>query len=112
MLVVTVPSKKLTIKSLVIILPYKKVSIIRYLLLFHVKSNNFVNRYFSHTKYVSLTLIVTNPHTKYNVEQSVGWLKVRTLLTIFKSRWTAPLKYRQNHYFVTVKKKKITSLDR
>jgi hypothetical protein len=64
------------IKSLVVIFPYKKVLIIRYSLLFHVKSNdNFVNCYFSHTKYVSLTLIVTNPHTKYNVEQSVGWLK-------------------------------------
>jgi hypothetical protein len=80
LLVVTVPSKKVTIKSLVIIFPYKKVSIIRYLLLFHVKSkDNFVNRYFSHTKYVSLTLIVTNPHKKYNVEQSVGWLIERNI---------------------------------
>jgi hypothetical protein len=68
------------IKSLVVIFPYKKVSIIRYSLLFYVKSNdNFVNRYFSHTKYVSLQLIVTNPHTKYNVEQSVGWLKERNI---------------------------------
>ncbi len=65
-LVVTVPSKKVTIKSLVVIFPYKKVSIIHYSLLFHIKSNdNFVNQYFSHTKYVSLTLIVTNPHKKY-----------------------------------------------
>jgi hypothetical protein len=85
------------IKSLVLIFPYKKASIIRYSLLFHVKSNdNFINRYFSHTKYVSLTLIVTNPNTKYNVEQSVGWLKEKyrliPLLTPFKSRWTAPLK--------------------
>jgi hypothetical protein len=31
------------------------------------------------TKYVSLTLSVTNPHTKYNVEQSVGWLKERNI---------------------------------
>jgi hypothetical protein len=68
------------IKSLVIIFPYKKVLIIRYSLLFHVKSNdNFVNRYFCHTKYVSLTLIVTNPHTKYKVEQSVRWLKGRNI---------------------------------
>ncbi len=48
------PSKKVTIKLLVVIFPYKKVAIIRYSLLFHVKSNdNFINRYFSHTKYVS-----------------------------------------------------------
>jgi hypothetical protein len=68
------------IKSLVVIFPYKKVSIIRYSLLFHVRGNdNFVNCYFSHTKYVSLTLIVTNPHTKYNVEQSVAWLKERNI---------------------------------
>ncbi len=60
LLVVTVPSKKVTIKSLVVIFPYKKVLIIYYSLLFHVKSNNnFVSRYFSHTKYVSSTLIVT-----------------------------------------------------
>jgi hypothetical protein len=32
----------------------KKVAIIRYSLLFHVKSiDNYTNRYFSHTKYVS-----------------------------------------------------------
>ncbi len=74
------PLKKVTIKSLVAILSYKKVSIIRYSLLFHVKSNDkFVNHYFSHTKYFSLTLIVTNPHTKYNVEQSVGWPKERNI---------------------------------
>ncbi len=80
MLVVTVPSKKVMIKSLVVIFPYKKVSIIRYLLLFHEKSNdNFVNRYFSHTNYVSLTLIVTYPHTKYNEEQNFGWLKERNI---------------------------------
>ncbi len=78
--VVTVCPKKVTIKSLVVIFPYKKVSIIRYSILFHIKSNNnFGNRYFSYTKYVSLTLIVTNPHTKYNVEQSVGWLKERNI---------------------------------
>jgi hypothetical protein len=54
--------------------------IIRYSLLFHVKRNdNFVNRYFYHTKYVSLTLIVTNPHTKYNIEQSVRLLKGRNI---------------------------------
>jgi hypothetical protein len=42
------------INLLVAILFYKKVSIIHYSLLFHVKSNdNFVNRYFFHTKYVS-----------------------------------------------------------
>jgi hypothetical protein len=42
------------IKSLVVIFPYKKVAIICYSLLFHVKSNdNFVSHYFSHTKYVS-----------------------------------------------------------
>jgi hypothetical protein len=53
-LVVTVPSKKVTIKSLILIFPNKKVAIIHHSLLFHVKSNdNFVNRYFSHTKYVS-----------------------------------------------------------
>ncbi len=47
-------SNDYTIKSLVVIFPYKKLSIIRYSLLFHIKSNdNFVNRYFSHTKYVS-----------------------------------------------------------
>jgi hypothetical protein len=54
LLVVTVPSQKVTIKSLVVSFPYIKVSIIRYSLLFHIKSNdNFVYRYFSHTKYVS-----------------------------------------------------------
>ena len=80
MLVVTVPSKKVMIKSLVLIFPYKKVLIIRYSFLFHVKSNdNFINHYFSHTKYVSLTLIVTNPHTKYNVEQSIRWPKERNI---------------------------------
>jgi hypothetical protein len=80
LLVVTVPSKKVTIKSLVVNFPHKKVTIIRYSLLFHVKSNdNFVIGYFSRTKYVSLTLIVTHPHTKYNVEQSVGWLKERNI---------------------------------
>jgi hypothetical protein len=68
------------INSLVVIFLYKKVFIIRYSLLFHVKSNdNFINRYFSHTKYVSSTLIVTNPHIKYNIEQRVGWLKGRNI---------------------------------
>jgi hypothetical protein len=68
------------IKSLVVIFPYKKVSIIRYTLLFQVKSNaNFINHYFSHAKYVRLTSIVTNPHTKYNVEQNIGWLKERNI---------------------------------
>jgi hypothetical protein len=52
-LLVTVPSKKVMIKSLVIIFPYNKASIVRYSLLFHIKSNdNFINHYFSHTKYV------------------------------------------------------------
>jgi hypothetical protein len=67
-------------KLLVVIFPYKKVLITCYSLLFHVKSNdNFINRYFSHTKYANLTLIVTNPLTKYNVEQSVGWPKERNI---------------------------------
>ncbi len=53
-LVITVPPKKVTINSLVVIFLYKKILTIHYSLLFHVKSNdNFVNRYFSHTKYVS-----------------------------------------------------------
>ncbi len=50
----TVTLNKITINSLVVNFLYKKVSIICYSLLFHIKSNdNFVNRYFSHTKFVS-----------------------------------------------------------
>jgi hypothetical protein len=46
--------KKVMINSLVVNFLYEKVSIICYSLLFHVKSNdNIVNRYFSHTKFVS-----------------------------------------------------------